>query len=82
MGERTTTLTVELPVEVKERLDALAETTSSSTSRLATDAIQLFVDLQEWQVEEIREGLREADAGEFASDEEVAAVFAKWTHAR
>jgi toxin ParE1/3/4 len=28
MSERTTTLTVELPVEVKERLDALAETTS------------------------------------------------------
>lgn len=82
MSERTTTLTVELPVEVKERLDALAETTSSSTSRLATDAIQIFVDLQEWQVKEIREGLREADAGEFASAAEVAAVFAKWLHAR
>jgi predicted transcriptional regulator len=81
MSERTTTLTVELPVEVKERLDALAETTSSSTSRLATDAIQLFVDLKEWQVNEIREGIREADAGDFASDEEVAAVFAKWLHA-
>jgi RHH-type rel operon transcriptional repressor/antitoxin RelB len=82
MSERTTRLTIELPVEVKERLDALAETTSSSTSRLATDAIQIFVDLQEWQVKEIQEGLREADAGDFASDEEVAAVFAKWLHAR
>ena len=82
MSERITKLTVELPVEVKERLDALAETTSSSTSRLATDAIQLFVDLQDWQVKEIQEGIREADAGEFASDEEVAAVFAKWLHAR
>jgi len=82
MSERTTRLTIELPVEVKERLDALAETTSSSTSRLATDAIQIFIGLQEWQVKEIQEGLREADAGDFASDEEVAAVFAKWLHAR
>ena len=82
MSERTTRLTIELPVEVKERLDALAETTSSSTSRLATDVIQIFIGLQEWQVKEIQEGLREADAGDFASDEEVAAVFAKWLHAR
>jgi predicted transcriptional regulator len=82
MSEGTTTLTVELPVEVKERLDALAKTTSSSNSRLATDAIRIFVDLQEWQVKEIREGLRAAEAGEFASDEEVAAVFAKRLHAR
>ena len=82
MSAHTTRLTIELPVEVKERLDALAETTSISTSRLATDAIQIFVDLQEWQVKEIQEGLRDADAGDFASDEEVAAVFSKWLHAR
>jgi predicted transcriptional regulator len=35
--------------------------------------------LQEWQLRQIEEGLREANAGDFASDEEVAAVFAKWT---
>jgi predicted transcriptional regulator len=33
----------------------------------------------EEQIRQIEEGLREADAGDFASDEEVAAVFAKWT---
>lgn len=31
------------------------------------------------QIQQIEEGLREGDAGDFASDEEVAAVFAKWT---
>ena len=40
------------------------------------------VKLQEWQIRQIEEGLREADAVDFASDEEVAAVFARWTNAR
>lgn len=32
----------------------------------------------DWQVAEIKAGIQEADAGKFASAEEVAAVFAKW----
>ena len=34
--------------------------------------------MNEWQINEIKEGLEEADRGEFASDEEVKAVFDKW----
>jgi predicted transcriptional regulator len=36
------------------------------------------MDLQAWQISQIEAGLREADAGDFASDEEVAGIFAKW----
>jgi RHH-type transcriptional regulator, rel operon repressor / antitoxin RelB len=36
------------------------------------------MDLQDWQIRQIEEGLREADSGDFASDEEVAEFFAKW----
>jgi RHH-type rel operon transcriptional repressor/antitoxin RelB len=43
---------------------------------------RMTVELQEWQIQQIEEGLREADAGDFASDEEVAAVFARWANAR
>jgi RHH-type rel operon transcriptional repressor/antitoxin RelB len=77
MSERTTAFSIELPVDVKERLDRLAETTGRTATNLATEAIRSFVELQEWQVQEIKSGLREADAGEFATDEEVAAVFAR-----
>jgi predicted transcriptional regulator len=31
------------------------------------------------QIRQIEEGLREADAGDFASDDDLAAVFARWT---
>ena len=44
-----------------------------------TEAVSSEIKLWRWQVHQIKEGLREADAGDFASDAEVAAVFAKWT---
>lgn len=79
MSEPTTTLSVKLPAAVKSRLDRLSQSTSKSRSSLATDALTSYLDLYEWQVSEIREGLREADAGELASEKDVEAVFEKWT---
>jgi RHH-type transcriptional regulator, rel operon repressor / antitoxin RelB len=77
----TTPVTVQLPVELKERLDELARTTERPASRLAVDAIRSWVEVQEWQLREIHEGLREADAGEFATEDEVSAMWAKWLDA-
>ncbi len=74
-------MTVRLPSEVKEGLDRLAETTERSRSWLAASAIAEFVKAQEWQITEIQQGIREADRGEFATSDEVAAVFAKWSDA-
>jgi predicted transcriptional regulator len=37
--------------------------------------------LNDWQIAEIKKGLAEADRGEFATDEEVAAVLSKWSTA-
>jgi predicted transcriptional regulator len=73
-------MTAELSLVVKERLEGPAGATDQSEARLATEAISFCVELQEWQIQQIQEGLREANAGDLASDEEVAAVFAKWTN--
>ncbi len=53
----------------------MSKTTSSSEERIAAEAISSYGELQEWQVERIQRGLKEADAGEFAEVEEAAAVF-------
>jgi predicted transcriptional regulator len=74
----TTTMTIRLEPEIKERLDLLAAATHRSKSFLAAEAIRQYVELNEWQVAEIRAALAEADAGDFASDEEVEAVAARW----
>ena len=72
------TLTVRLDAELKARLEALAKSTRRTKSFLAAEAIAAFVDANAWQVAEIEQAVQEADAGDFASDDEVEEMFAKW----
>jgi predicted transcriptional regulator len=74
----TNTMTIRLPAKIKSRLARLAKVTERSKSWLAADAIRTYLELQEWQIREIRAGVKEADAGDFASDAEVEAVFSRW----
>ena len=74
----STTMTVRLDDQVKHRLDHLAEATKRSKSFLAAEAIRAYVELNEWQIDEVQAALKEADAGEFASDKEVAALARRW----
>jgi predicted transcriptional regulator len=68
----STTITVRIGKDVKERLDALAESTRRSKSYLAAEAIAQYVDTNAWQVAQIKDAIREADAGgPFISHEEV-----------
>lgn len=74
----TATLTVRLPSEIEARLERLAQTTSVSKSDLAADAIAAYLDEQEHQLERIREGLADAEAGRVVSHEEVARWLESW----
>ena len=78
MSAMSTTMTIRLDEDVKARLDRLAESTHRSRSFLAAEAIQTFVEINEWQIGEIQTALDEADAGKFASDKEVTALARKW----
>ena len=78
----STTMTVRLEDDIKERLDVLAEATHRSKSFLAAEAIREFVELNEWQIQETRAALAEAKAGDFASDKDVQALAKKWKVAR
>jgi predicted transcriptional regulator len=60
------------------RLDDMAKQRNVSLEEIAASAIEEFVEREEWQAEEIRSGLNEADRGDFASPEEVAALRAKY----
>ncbi|HLJ27286.1 MAG TPA: CopG family ribbon-helix-helix protein [Candidatus Angelobacter sp.] len=72
-------LTLRLDEQLKERLDKLAESTRRSKSFLAAEAIREYVSLNEWQIEEIKRAVKEADGGDFAPDHEVRKVVGKWT---
>lgn len=74
----STTMTVRLEDEVKDRLERLAESTHRSKSFLAAEAIREFVDTNEWQVGEITAALEEAETGDFATDQELENLGDKW----
>ena len=59
----STTMTVRLSKDLKDRLERLAESTRRSKSYLAAVAIAEYVDANAWQVEEIRKAVEKADAG-------------------
>ncbi len=72
---KSTTLTVRVPAEMKRSLEELAKATGRSQGWLTLDAVQRYLTVESWQVAEIRQALDEADAGDFATDEEVDATF-------
>ncbi len=71
-------VTVRLDQKSRRRLEKLAAATERSKSYLAAEAIRAYLELNEWQIAETEQALREADAGDFASDEEVKAFVRKW----
>jgi predicted transcriptional regulator len=63
---------------VSEKLDFLSKATARSRSFLISEAIKVYVEDQAWQIEAIKEGVRQADQGKFASDDKVRKTFAKF----
>jgi RHH-type rel operon transcriptional repressor/antitoxin RelB len=76
--DETTTITARIPKTLREELEALARSTGRNKNTLVADALRRFVDLQRWQIAQIEEGIRAADAGEFATDDEMNALWAKY----
>ena len=75
---QSTTMTIRLEPELKSRLDKLSAATHRSKSFLAAEAVREFIELNEWQIDEIKTAVKEADAGDFASEQEIRTVFSKW----
>jgi len=72
------TINVRLPETLYNQIEELAKATARTKSFLAIDALTSYVQRESWQIRDIREGIHEADAGEFATDEQVNAVFGKY----
>ena len=71
-------LTIRVDRKTKSRLEKLAKTMERSKSFVAAEAIRAYVELNEWQIAGIKTALKEADAGDFATEDEVEAVMKKW----
>jgi RHH-type rel operon transcriptional repressor/antitoxin RelB len=69
MADRSAT--VHIRPDLAAGLEELARATGRSASELVEEALAEYLDYQHWAGEHIREGLRQAEAGELIPDEEV-----------
>jgi RHH-type rel operon transcriptional repressor/antitoxin RelB len=74
-------LNLRITDDMKQQLDALAEATGRNKSFLAVEALRDYLQREAWQVAEIRQAVKEADAEDFADETEVQAVRDKWLNA-
>lgn len=71
-------ITILLPDEAMKRLEELAKAAGRTKSYFAGQAIMEFLELESWQMGETSQALREADAGDFASEVHIANMREKW----
>ena len=69
------TISFRLPAGTKQRIDLLAKATKRSKTYVIEEALNQYLDLNEWQIKSILEGLKEIEAGQTTPHE---AVLAKW----
>jgi predicted transcriptional regulator len=73
----TAAFTIRLDDDKLAKLDALAADMDRSRSWIAAKAIENYVELNAWQIAQIKAGIAEADRGEFATEEELDAIEAE-----
>jgi predicted transcriptional regulator len=75
---RSTTFTIRVDVAAKKRLERLARSTGRSRSFLAAEAINEYLDVNEWQVAGIRKAIASLDRGAAVSHAGVKNWVASW----
>lgn len=73
----TSVLTLRVSNKTKSMLDKLAVATQRTKSFLAAEAIERYLEVEAWQVREIKTALKEADKKDFISDKEFAKLVKK-----
>jgi predicted transcriptional regulator len=75
---KTATVSAKVDPKIAKKLELLVKATDRSKSYLVAEAIETYVEDQAWQIEAIKEGIKEADKGKFASEKQVKKTFKKW----
>ena len=69
--QHSSLISVRVSPDIAERLQRLGQLTNRSKSYLAAEALEEYLDLHEWQVQAIQEGIEEVNRGEVLSLEAV-----------
>lgn len=76
------TISFRIDSDKVEALDELAEDLDRDRTYLLNEAVAAYLDVQQWQMKHIRDSIKQADAGQFISHEDVKKMAAKWRRRR
>ena len=71
-------ITFHIDADKLAELDAVAIGLGCDRTHILNAAIDLFLEVHRWQAAHTLEGIRQADAEELASDDEVYSSFQRW----
>ena len=60
------------------RIDGIARSLSRPRSWVINQAVERFLDYEEWFVDQVNSGIKEAEQGEIVSRDEIVEKFKKW----
>jgi predicted transcriptional regulator len=72
------TISFRLDAQKVRALDTLAESLERDRSYLLNEAVDAYLDVQRWQMEQIEAGLRQANAGKLVDHEQVKKQATRW----
>jgi predicted transcriptional regulator len=78
----STTFTVRLESDVKKRLEKLARSTGRTRSFLAAQALNDYLDLNEWQVAGVKRAIASLDRGDSVAHNDVKDWVGSWGRKR
>ncbi len=76
------TISFRMRAEAVETLDALAETMDRDRTYLLNEAVERYLELNEYHIKLIEKGLRAAEAGDFVPDAEMKKLIARMRRAK
>ena len=79
---RSSTFTVRVDADAKKRLERLAKNTGRSRSFLAAEAINEYLDVNEWQVDGIKRAIVSLDRGKGIPHDRVKDWVTSWGSSR
>lgn len=78
MSEDKASITFRTDKNTKDAIDKIAKSKQRDRSFIIKEAVAAYLDLHQWQVDHINEGIKQADEGQFVDDEQVDALFKSW----
>ena len=69
---------IRMDAEKLARVDSIAKAVNRSRAWVINQAVDRYLEYEEWFVQQVLQGLDEANQGQFATDQQVKKRFAKW----